>query len=81
LSSSSIITLQRAAEISSWINRHSAIYEDTEVPYESKLLLSGIRDGFTGKTFHRFCDNISGTVVAVKVNDKNEILGGYNPLI
>ncbi|CAG8804829.1 12649_t:CDS:1, partial [Gigaspora rosea] len=27
------------------------------------------------------CNNISGTVVAVKVNGTGEILGGYNPLI
>ncbi|RIB27898.1 hypothetical protein C2G38_2060769 [Gigaspora rosea] len=79
--SSSIITLQHAAEISSWIDRRSAIYNDTEIPYEFKLLLRGSRDGFTGETFHRLCDNIPGTVVAAKVNGTDEILGGYNPLI
>ncbi|RIB25721.1 hypothetical protein C2G38_2138639 [Gigaspora rosea] len=79
--SSSIITLQHAAEISSWIDRRSTIYDTAEIPYEFKLLLRGSRDGFTCEVFHRLCDNIPGTVVVVKINSTNEILGGYNPLI
>ncbi|RIB27887.1 hypothetical protein C2G38_1662692 [Gigaspora rosea] len=79
--SSSIITLQHAAEISSWIDRHSTIYDTTEIPYEFKLLLRGSRDGFESEVFHKLCDNIPGTVVVVKINSTNEILGGYNPLI
>ncbi|RIB27299.1 hypothetical protein C2G38_2062380, partial [Gigaspora rosea] len=79
--SSSIITLQHAAEISSWIDRCSTIYDVTEIPYEFKLLLKGSKDGFTGGIFHRICDNIPGTVIVIKINSTNEILGGYNPLI
>ncbi|RIB27895.1 hypothetical protein C2G38_2159409 [Gigaspora rosea] len=79
--SSSIITLQHAAEISSWIDRRSKIYDTTEIPYEFKLLLRGSRDGFKSEVFHKLCDNIPGTVVVVKFNSTNEILGGYNPLI
>ncbi|RIB22553.1 hypothetical protein C2G38_2173714 [Gigaspora rosea] len=79
--SSSIITLEHVAEISSWIDRRSKIYNTTEIPYEFKLLLRGSRDGFTGEVFHRLCDNIPGTVVVVKIDSTNEILGGYNPLI
>ncbi|RIB27284.1 hypothetical protein C2G38_2160863 [Gigaspora rosea] len=79
--SSSILTLQHVAEISSWIDRYSTIYDATEIPYEFKLLLRGSRDGFTGKVFHRLCSNIPDTVVVVKINSTNEILGGYNPLV
>ncbi|RIB27889.1 hypothetical protein C2G38_2137597 [Gigaspora rosea] len=79
--SSSIITLQHAAEISSWIDRRSTIYDTTEIPFEFKLLLRGSRDGFNGEVFHKLCDNIPGTVVVVNINNSNEILGGYNPLI
>ncbi|RIB22554.1 hypothetical protein C2G38_2295066 [Gigaspora rosea] len=79
--SSSIITLEHVAEVSSWIDRRSKIYNTTEIPYEFKLLLRGSRDGFTGELFHRLCDNIPGTVVVVKIDSTNEILGGYNPLI
>ncbi|RIB27892.1 hypothetical protein C2G38_2060760, partial [Gigaspora rosea] len=67
--SSSIITLQHAAEISSWIDRRSTIYDDTKIPYEFKLLLRGSGDGFEGKKFHRLCDTIPGTVVVV--NNEN----------
>ncbi|RIB22557.1 hypothetical protein C2G38_2140165 [Gigaspora rosea] len=79
--SSSIITLEHIAKISSWIDRRSKIYNTTEIPYEFKLLLRGSRDGFTGEVFHRLCDNIPGTVIIVKIDSTNEILGGYNPLI
>ncbi|RIB27902.1 hypothetical protein C2G38_2060788 [Gigaspora rosea] len=79
--SSSIITLQHAAEISSWIDQRSTYYDTAEIPYQFNLLLRGSRDGFTGEAFHRLCDNILGTVVVVKVNGTNEILGGYNPSI
>ncbi|RIB25722.1 hypothetical protein C2G38_2165242 [Gigaspora rosea] len=79
--SSSIITLQHIAEISSWIDRRSTIYDTAEIPYEFNLLLRGSRDGFTSDVFHSLCDNIPGTVVVVKINSTNEILGGYNPLI
>ncbi|RIB04417.1 hypothetical protein C2G38_2149033 [Gigaspora rosea] len=79
--SSSIITLQHAAEISSWIDRCSTIYNITNIPYKFNLLLRGSRDGFTGETFHKLCDNKPGTVVVLKVRKTDEILGGYNPLI
>ncbi|RIB22555.1 hypothetical protein C2G38_2140164 [Gigaspora rosea] len=79
--SSYIITIDHVAEISSWIDRRSKIYNTTEIPYEFKLLLRGSRDGFSGEVFHRLCDNIPGTVVVVKIDSTNEILGGYNPLI
>ncbi|RIB22551.1 hypothetical protein C2G38_2173710 [Gigaspora rosea] len=76
-----ILSPQHIAEISSWIDRRSKIYNTTEIPYEFKLLLRGSRDGFTGEVFHRLCDNIPGTVVVLKIDSTNEILGGYNPLI
>ncbi|RIB14728.1 hypothetical protein C2G38_2039944 [Gigaspora rosea] len=41
----------------------------------------GSRDGFASEVFHKLCDNLPRTVVAVKINNTNEILGGYNPLI
>ncbi|RIB27083.1 hypothetical protein C2G38_2063090, partial [Gigaspora rosea] len=77
---SSIINLEHAVEISSWIDRHSTTYDITEIPYEFKLLLRGSRDGFDAKTFHKLCDNIPGLIVVIKVENSNEILGGYNPL-
>ncbi|RIB27674.1 hypothetical protein C2G38_1722544 [Gigaspora rosea] len=63
------------------IDRCSTIYGITEIPYEFKLLFRGSRDGVSGKDFHKLCDNIPGTVVIVKINSTDEILGGYNPLV
>ncbi|RIB22830.1 hypothetical protein C2G38_2172975 [Gigaspora rosea] len=57
---SCIINEEYAAEISSWINRHSSPYDVT------KILLY---------------DNIPRTVVIIKVDGTNEILGRYNPLV
>ncbi|RIB13102.1 hypothetical protein C2G38_2041254 [Gigaspora rosea] len=78
---SSIINDKHFAEISSWIDHRPSKYDITEIPYKFNLLLRGSRDGFTHEKFHRLCDNIPGTVVIIKVNGTNEILGGYNPLI
>ncbi|RIB06416.1 hypothetical protein C2G38_2148055 [Gigaspora rosea] len=78
---SSIINDEHFAEISSWIDRCSSIYDVTKIPYKFNLLLRGSRDGFTRKTFHHLCDNLPGTVVVIKVDGTNEILGGYNPLV
>ncbi|RIB09361.1 hypothetical protein C2G38_2209118 [Gigaspora rosea] len=80
VNSSSIINDEHFAEISSWIDRCSLVYDVTKIPYKFNLLLRGSRDGFTRETFHRLCDNTPGTVVVIKVNNKNEILGGYSPL-
>ncbi|RIB25171.1 hypothetical protein C2G38_2031289 [Gigaspora rosea] len=67
-------------EISSWIDRHSTIYDISEIPYEFKLLLRGSKDGFDSITFHKLCDNIPDTIVVLSVENSDEILGGYNPL-
>ncbi|RIB01207.1 hypothetical protein C2G38_2231557 [Gigaspora rosea] len=79
--SSSVINDEHFAEISSWIDRRPSKYDVTKLPYKFNLLLRGSRDGFTRETFHRLCDNIPGTVSIIKVNDTNEILGGYNSLV
>ncbi|RIB14774.1 hypothetical protein C2G38_2143888 [Gigaspora rosea] len=79
INSSSVINDEHFAEISSWIDRHPSKYDITEIPYKFNLLLRGSRDGFTFETFHRLCDNI--TLVVIKVNGTNEILGAYNPLV
>ncbi|EXX59209.1 hypothetical protein RirG_191030 [Rhizophagus irregularis DAOM 197198w] len=49
--------------------------------YKFKLLLRGSRDGFTPKKFHELCDGKSNTVILIKIEGTEEIVGGYNPLI
>src|SRR5947207_7494905 len=76
---SKIITFQHAELISKWIDR----LETTDKIKNSckfKLLFRGSRDGTTSEKFHEICDGQSRTVIIVKVEDSDEILGGYNPI-
>ncbi|RHZ87568.1 hypothetical protein Glove_33g45 [Diversispora epigaea] len=77
---STIISEDHAAEISSWIDRKTATYSTTNVPYKFELILCGTRDGFAPQTFWNICHGHACTIVVVKVKGTDEILGGYNPL-
>ncbi|CAB4403740.1 unnamed protein product [Rhizophagus irregularis] len=77
---SKIITIQHAELISKWIDKLE-ITDEIKNPYEFKLILRGSRDGFSPRKFHEICDNQSHTISIIKVEDSNEILGGYNPII
>ncbi|RIB24387.1 hypothetical protein C2G38_2284120 [Gigaspora rosea] len=76
---STVINEEHAAEIASWIDKKANPYSIEDNPYEFKLLLRGTRDGFTPDTFWKLCDKQENTIVVVKVNNTDEILGGYNP--
>lgn len=49
-------------------------------PYKFNLLLRGSKDGFSVKDFHKHCDGKSNLLVVVKVQDSDQIVGGFNPL-
>ena len=38
------------------------------------------RDGNTAAAFHEKCDNKGATVVVVRIQNSEQIVGGYNPL-
>ncbi|RGB43455.1 hypothetical protein C1646_518763 [Rhizophagus diaphanus] len=76
---SKIITTQHAELISKWIDRLENT-DEIENVYKFKLLLRGSRDGFTVKKFHEICDNQLRTITVIKLDNSNEILGGYNPI-
>ncbi|RHZ45962.1 hypothetical protein Glove_641g10 [Diversispora epigaea] len=75
-----IISEEHAAEISSWVDRKTTIYSTKNIPYKFELILSGTKDGFAPQTFWNICHGHAKTVVIIKVNGTDEILGGYNPL-
>ncbi|RHZ60981.1 hypothetical protein Glove_350g75 [Diversispora epigaea] len=78
---SNIITNEHALEISSWIDKkEKAIPYIENNPYEFELLIRGSRDGFDVKTFYNICHKVSNTVIVLKVEGTEEILGGYNPI-
>jgi hypothetical protein len=76
---STIITFQHAELISKWIDRLEITDEITNT-YKFELLLRGSRDGFTAAKFHEICDDQSNTITIIKVENSDEILGGYNPI-
>ncbi|CAB4483358.1 unnamed protein product [Rhizophagus irregularis] len=45
-----------------------------------RILARASREGSDVKNFHDCCDNKGPTVVIIKVQDTNEIIGGYNQL-
>ncbi|GBC10243.1 hypothetical protein RclHR1_09470004 [Rhizophagus clarus] len=51
------------------------------LPKYHQIILKGSRDGYTPKVFHELCDETSHTVTFIKIKGKDEIIGGYNPLI
>ncbi|GBC27229.2 carbohydrate-binding module family 13 protein [Rhizophagus irregularis DAOM 181602=DAOM 197198] len=80
---SKIITNQHVEIISKWIDRLE-ISDKLTSSYEFKLLYRDSEDsgGMSERInkFHKVCDNHSRTVTIFKVKDRNEILGGYNPI-
>ena len=65
----------------SWIDRKNSQYNSSrEVKYEFKLIYRSSRDGDNGAAFHQKCDNINKTLVVGKIQNSNQLVGGYNPL-
>ncbi|GBC00022.1 hypothetical protein RclHR1_03710006 [Rhizophagus clarus] len=85
---SKIANLNIISVISGWIDKVEVSYSgkfshirELYLPYKFELLLRGSRDGFTPNKFHELCDGKLNTITLIKVKGKEEIIGGYNPLI
>ncbi|RGB37355.1 hypothetical protein C1646_756974 [Rhizophagus diaphanus] len=81
---SKIITFQHAELISKWIDRLEITGKLT-TSYGFKLLYRDSRDGsvlFNSRLekFREICVNQSRTITVIKIIDRNEIFGGYNPI-
>ncbi|RHZ86488.1 hypothetical protein Glove_50g76 [Diversispora epigaea] len=77
---SSIINIEQATEIASWVDKKEVTNGANNNPYKFKLILRGSRDGFEKDVFWNLCDKKTNLVVVVKVKNTDEILGGYNPI-
>ncbi|RGB30648.1 TLD-domain-containing protein [Rhizophagus diaphanus] len=76
-----IIGPQHFAIFSSWIEKkNDSYYTESNFPYKFNLLYRANRDGNTPAAFHAKCDNKGATIVIVKIQSSEQILGGYNPL-
>ncbi|RIB20648.1 hypothetical protein C2G38_2178754 [Gigaspora rosea] len=76
---STIISEVHTVKIASWIDKRSDAYSVTINLYEFELLLHGTINGFTSASFWNLCNSQTNVVVDVKVEDTDEIFGGYNP--
>ncbi|RHZ75088.1 hypothetical protein Glove_217g17 [Diversispora epigaea] len=74
-----IINQEHTTMFAYWLDQETN-YPSGDNPYEFQLLLRGIEDGFSPRTFWNICDGHENTIVIAKVNGTNEIIGGYNPL-
>ncbi|KAG9285682.1 hypothetical protein G9A89_002249 [Geosiphon pyriformis] len=76
-----IINRKHAALISHWINGKEGEPDSyRSCHYDFRLLFRGSRDGFDVREFHAKCDRHGATVVVIKINDTDEIIGGFNPV-
>jgi len=65
----------------SWIDKKNPPYHSmNQVKYKFKLLFSRTRDGLVPKTFHHKCDHVTKTLVIAKVQNTDQIVGGFNPV-
>src|SRR5688572_14716308 len=76
-----IVESQHFAIFSSWIEKkNNSHYNIRNIPYNFNLLYRASRDGNTVATFHAKCDNKGATIVVIKIQDSDQLVGGYNPL-
>ncbi len=79
---SKLVKTQHFATFSSWIDKQDKSYYDViNMPYNFNLLYRASKDGMTSAKFHEKCDNKGATIVIVKIQNSEQIVGGYNPLV
>ncbi|POG60776.1 hypothetical protein GLOIN_2v1709988, partial [Rhizophagus irregularis DAOM 181602=DAOM 197198] len=52
-------------------------YDKRNIPYKFKLLYRSSRDGFNTASFHKNCDNKGPTIWIAKIQNSNQLIGGY----
>ncbi|RIA91330.1 hypothetical protein C1645_767663 [Glomus cerebriforme] len=78
---SDLILAYQAEIISLWIeNKNPKISMNLEWEYKFNLLYSTRRHGHSAKTFHKNCDNQGATILLVKTEIPDEVIGGFNPV-
>src|SRR5207237_255803 len=63
-----------------WIDLKKYNYKEDELPYEFQLIFQGTKDGYARTIFEQKCYNIEQTLVIMKIKEKRELVGGYNPV-
>ncbi|GBC03086.1 hypothetical protein RclHR1_04990009 [Rhizophagus clarus] len=73
---SSLINIRQIKRISRWIYGNESGDSYTK---NFLLLAKGNRDSLTKESFHSLCDNKGPTLILARIDNTNEIIGGYNP--
>jgi len=77
-----LVEPQHFAIFSSWIDKKDkSHYNVKNMPYRFNLLYRAGKDGMTVASFHEKCDNKGATIVIVKIQNSEQIVGGYNSLV
>ncbi|CAI2163120.1 15365_t:CDS:2 [Funneliformis geosporum] len=78
---SDFISSKQAEIISLWIeNKDLKKLFGLEWEFKFNLLYSTRRHGYSIEEFHRNCDNKGATILVIKTNIPEEIIGGFNPV-
>jgi len=81
IDSTTIINKKMILLFASWIDKKHPRYTFIkDIKYKYKLLYRSSKDGLDGRIFHQKCDNINKTLVVGKIQNSEQIVGGYNPL-
>ncbi|EXX77865.1 BTB/POZ domain-containing protein [Rhizophagus irregularis DAOM 181602=DAOM 197198] len=71
-----LINTKHTLLFANWIDRKKG-----KVNYKLILLYRASRDGNSAEEFHTRCDNKGATIVVVKIENSEQIVGGYNSLL
>jgi hypothetical protein len=77
---STIVNRKHITIFINWIGRRDKDTDHDKISYKFNLLFRASKDGNTAETFHAKCDNKGATLVVVRINNSEQIVGGYNPL-
>ncbi len=74
---STLIKSQHFAIFDNWIVKKEY---SRYITYDFNLLYRTNKDGNTAAAFHAKCDNKGATIVVAKIQNSEQVVGGYNPL-
>ncbi|RIB19335.1 hypothetical protein C2G38_2141677 [Gigaspora rosea] len=72
-----LINISLTLLFASWIDKKNNDYYKDKPPYKFILLFRCSRDGFQNNIFHERCDQKGATIVVAKVQNSNQLIGGY----
>ncbi|RIA94057.1 hypothetical protein C1645_803730 [Glomus cerebriforme] len=76
-----IIIQKHVALFASWIDRKegNSMYTNA-TPYEFNRIFSSSLNEFSSTSFHNKCDDKGANIVVIKIQNSNQLVGGYNSL-